>query len=112
MTAPIGVGVIGVGYWGPNLLRNFNNVSGAEARWAADLDEKRLHIFHRMERVSDGALVASGEQMLLHVNSRESRACAIRGEVKANLDRIYAGHRTLDAPADAGRSIGIRPRNG
>lgn len=42
MTAPIGVGVIGVGYWGPNLLRNFNNVSGAEARWAADLDEARL----------------------------------------------------------------------
>ncbi len=42
MTAPIGVGVIGVGYWGPNLLRNFNNVNGAEARWAADLDEARL----------------------------------------------------------------------
>jgi predicted dehydrogenase len=36
------VGVIGVGYWGPNLLRNFNNVTGAEARWAADLDEARL----------------------------------------------------------------------
>jgi predicted dehydrogenase len=35
------VGVIGVGYWGPNLLRNFNNVSGVRARWAADLDEKR-----------------------------------------------------------------------
>ena len=42
MSAPIGVGVIGVGYWGPNLLRNFNNVSGAEARWAADLDDARL----------------------------------------------------------------------
>ena len=42
MTAPIGVGVIGVGYWGPNLLRNFNNASGASARWAADLDEGRL----------------------------------------------------------------------
>ena len=42
MTAPIGVGVIGVGYWGPNLLRNFNNVTGAEARWAVDLDEARL----------------------------------------------------------------------
>lgn len=42
MTAPIGVGVIGVGYWGPNLLRNFNNANGAEARWAADLDDARL----------------------------------------------------------------------
>jgi predicted dehydrogenase len=36
------VGVIGVGYWGPNLLRNFNIISGAEARWAADVDEARL----------------------------------------------------------------------
>jgi predicted dehydrogenase len=42
VTAPIGVGVIGVGYWGPNLLRNFNTTAGAQARWAADLDEGRL----------------------------------------------------------------------
>ena len=77
-----------------------------------DLDAKRLHIFHRMERASDGVLAASGEQMLLHVNSLESRACPIREDVKANLDRIYAAHRNLAAPDDAGRSIGIRSRNG
>ena len=77
-----------------------------------NLDEKRLHIFHRMERTEDGVLVASGEQMLLHVNSQESRACPIREDVKGNLDRIFAEHRDLAAPDDAGRSIGIRPRNG
>ena len=48
MTAPIGVGVIGVGYWGPNLLRNFNTTSGAQARWAADLDEGRLSHIGRL----------------------------------------------------------------
>jgi predicted dehydrogenase len=36
------VGVIGVGYWGPNLIRNFHQVSGAECRWAVDLDADRL----------------------------------------------------------------------
>ncbi len=48
MSTPIGVGVIGVGYWGPNLLRNFNNAAGAEARWACDLDETRLDHMIRM----------------------------------------------------------------
>jgi len=36
------VGVVGLGYWGPNLLRNFNNLSDAEATWAADLNSDRL----------------------------------------------------------------------
>ncbi len=42
MIAPIRVGVIGVGYWGPNLVRNFYSLPGTECRWAVDLDEKRL----------------------------------------------------------------------
>jgi len=42
VTAPIRVGVIGVGYWGPNLVRNFFSLPNTECRWAVDLDEKRL----------------------------------------------------------------------
>lgn len=42
MTAPVRVGVVGVGYWGPNLLRNFHNCPGAEATWACDLNADRL----------------------------------------------------------------------
>jgi predicted dehydrogenase len=38
----IGVGVIGYGYWGPNLVRNFVEVSGAEVVAVADLDPRRL----------------------------------------------------------------------
>ncbi len=89
-----------------------------------DLDAKRLHLFHRMFRDSGGdlggdlggkmgenlggVLVASGEQMLLHVNSKESKACAIRADIYANLERIFAQHQHLDRPQDAGRTIGIR----
>src|SRR5215510_6034257 len=36
------VGVIGCGYWGPNLLRNFAENETAQLRWICDLDEVRL----------------------------------------------------------------------
>jgi predicted dehydrogenase len=36
------IGVIGCGYWGPNLLRNFAENEAAQLRWISDLDETRL----------------------------------------------------------------------
>jgi predicted dehydrogenase len=36
------VGVIGAGYWGPNLIRNFFEAPGAEAVAVCDLSEERL----------------------------------------------------------------------
>ena len=38
----IGIGVIGAGYWGPNLIRNFASAAGARLVGVADLDEKKL----------------------------------------------------------------------
>lgn len=36
------VGVIGCGYWGPNLLRNFNQLPGATVKYCCDLNDDRL----------------------------------------------------------------------
>ena len=36
------VGVIGAGYWGPNLIRNFNEAPGADVIAVADLSTERL----------------------------------------------------------------------
>ncbi|MGZ8845742.1 MAG: Gfo/Idh/MocA family protein [Pyrinomonadaceae bacterium] len=36
------IGVIGCGYWGLNLLRNFAENEAAQLRWICDLDEDRL----------------------------------------------------------------------
>ncbi len=36
------IGVIGCGYWGPNLIRNFFNLQNADVKTCADLSEKRL----------------------------------------------------------------------
>jgi len=33
---PIRVGVVGLGYWGPNLARNFAAIPGCEVRWLCD----------------------------------------------------------------------------
>ena len=38
----VNVGVIGCGYWGPNLIRNFNGLPEANLKTIADLDENRL----------------------------------------------------------------------
>ncbi|MFW6075724.1 MAG: Gfo/Idh/MocA family protein, partial [Chloroflexota bacterium] len=36
------VGVVGYGYWGPKLARNFNETPAASLRWVADRDVERL----------------------------------------------------------------------
>ena len=38
----IRVAIIGVGYWGPNLLRNFNDIPDCRVTLVCDRDEKRL----------------------------------------------------------------------
>jgi len=37
------VGIIGCGYWGPNLIRNFTEISMSEVVAVADLREERLN---------------------------------------------------------------------
>jgi predicted dehydrogenase len=34
------VGVVGLGYWGPNLARNFDGLPGSELRWVCDASEE------------------------------------------------------------------------
>lgn len=43
----IGVGVIGCGYWGPNLVRNFVEQRRVNLRWICDLDESKLNKLKR-----------------------------------------------------------------
>jgi len=35
---PVRVGVVGLGYWGPNLARNLDAIGGCELRWLCDFD--------------------------------------------------------------------------
>ena len=38
----IGLGVVGLGHWGPNILRAFMALKGGQVQWACDRDEERL----------------------------------------------------------------------
>ena len=52
-----GIGIIGCGYWGPNLLRNFHTNPNVEMRSACDLDQDRLahvkHLYPSVKTVSN-----------------------------------------------------------
>ncbi|HTX32902.1 MAG TPA: Gfo/Idh/MocA family oxidoreductase [Solirubrobacteraceae bacterium] len=43
-SAPVRIGVVGLGYWGPNIARNFDAIPGVELRWACDASEERLQM--------------------------------------------------------------------
>jgi predicted dehydrogenase len=53
----LNIGIIGLGYWGPNLVRNFSATPGAVVKCVADLDDKRLArirtAYPSIETVSD-----------------------------------------------------------
>jgi len=56
-TEPLGVGVIGCGYWGPNLIRNFAGLRDSAVIRVADLNaDRRAHIaeiYPQVEAVED-----------------------------------------------------------
>jgi predicted dehydrogenase len=39
------IGVVGLGYWGPNLARNFDRLPGAELRWICDQSQEARERF-------------------------------------------------------------------
>jgi predicted dehydrogenase len=43
----INIGILGYGYWGPNLLRNFAETPGVTVAAVADLDSKKLELVQR-----------------------------------------------------------------
>ena len=67
-------------------------------------DEKRLQVFVTIARGAD--VVATVEQMLLHVDMAAGKTCAAAPAVLARLMPIAEAHRALAWPAEAGRAIG------
>jgi len=42
MQEPISVGIVGLGYWGPNLVRNFSAATTTRVAWLCDVNSTRL----------------------------------------------------------------------
>jgi|FEC22Drversion2_1045045.scaffolds.fasta_scaffold00009_46 carnitine 3-dehydrogenase len=71
------------------------------------VDPKRLHIFHRLYRSSDDRLLATAEQMLIHVDTRLGRAVPADPAVRGRLEAIAEAQKDLPKPPEAGRAIGM-----
>jgi acyl-CoA thioester hydrolase len=74
------------------------------------LDTKRLHLFQSMYRTSNTTLLATNEQLILHVNLKLRKVLPFAPEVMTNLQRLCALHNRLEPPPEAGRSIDISSR--
>jgi len=48
MKETLSIGVVGCGYWGPNLIRNFSSLPECRMKWVCDTDEKRLSHMKRL----------------------------------------------------------------
>ena len=69
-------------------------------------DAKRLHILHEMYGAI-GGLVATAEQMLLHVDTRAGQAAPFPAPIADRLMEIRAAHAALPVPEYVGRAIRI-----
>ena len=74
------------------------------------VDDKRLHVFHRMHRGRDDAHIATAEQMHLHVDTAAAKASKVDPQIRAKLDVILKAHSGLERPREAGQSIGRAQR--
>jgi carnitine 3-dehydrogenase / betainyl-CoA thioesterase len=69
------------------------------------VDEKRLHLFHSMANTETGSLLATGEYMLLHVDTSAGRTSPWREPVAARVAAAAAAHAHLSPPDGAGRAV-------
>jgi carnitine 3-dehydrogenase len=70
-------------------------------------DEKRLHLF--VQILHGDRVVATIEQMCLHVDMKAGKTCPAAPAVLARLTPIALAHKALPRPEGAGRSIGTKP---
>ncbi len=94
----ITIGIIGYGYWGPNLLRNFMELPHARVRMVADLDPNKREL---VERRYPGVQTTSDVQALLHDPEIDAIAVAtpVNSHFELGMSALKAGkHLWLEKP--------------
>ncbi len=71
------------------------------------VDDKRVHLFHWLRRKRDDALLATGEQIYLHVDSAAGRATPFAAALQRRLQALQAAHADLPVPPQKGRYVGM-----
>ena len=94
----IKIGVIGYGYWGPNLVRNFSETPGMTVAAVADLDPKKLEI---VQKRYPGVKTTSRFQDLLENKDIDAIAIAtpVTSHFELGMAALKAGkHLWLEKP--------------
>ena len=90
-------------------IRHLQEIGGGEPlsveTQLLGFDEKRFRILHKLIHVSSGNILATGEHMLLHVNTKAGGACPFRKILYEKLDNIWQGHQNLEMPDFVGQGI-------
>ena len=117
MSGPTRVAVVGLGYWGPNLARNFASIPGCELAWLCDASDQALakssvH-FPAARRTSDIEELLSDEQLDAVV-----LATPVPTHARLAVDVLEAGkHCLVEKPLatsaeDAKRAVDACERSG
>jgi predicted dehydrogenase len=117
MTRPLSVGVVGLGYWGPNLARNFAAIPGAAVTYLCDGDEAARA---RVSRTLPTARVTADLDELLADPDLDAIALATPVATHAELAvRVLEGgkHCFVEKPlaqsaAEAERAVAAAERTG
>lgn len=70
-------------------------------------DAKRLHLFHEMTSTAQGAVIASAEHMLVHVDAKAEKAAPAPEEMLAKAQALVTLQSGLPLPEGQGRQIGM-----
>ncbi len=126
IAAPVSVAVVGAGYWGPNLVRNFLGCPATDLRWVCDLDARARPQGRRASAPRSRSPTASTTCSTIRT-SRRSRspprprptptialACARRGQARAGREaarrrRSPTAEKLVDAAAAARPRPDVRP---
>jgi carnitine 3-dehydrogenase len=77
-----------------------------------EVDDKRLHIFQRMFRGRDDRLIATADQLYLHVDTAAAKAASADPKVREKAEQLLRAQAALPRPAEAGRAVGLGKRTG
>ena len=70
-------------------------------------DEKRIHLWHELFDEESENLLATGEHMLLHVNTQMGKSCVMQAPLLENCKTLTSRQQTLPLPEASGRAIGL-----
>jgi acyl-CoA thioester hydrolase len=85
-------------------------VAGDPLRFTSHLlgfDNKRIHFILHMYHAERGYLAATSEWMSLYVDLASRRVTAMPEEISSRLAAIYATHKKLPRPPEAGRTMSL-----